>query len=96
MIEIRDLYKSFGDKQVACGINLEIYAGESLTIIGQSGTGKSVLLKHIVGLLKPDSGDVLVDDESIVHAKRKELYEIRKKFGVLFQGGALFDSMTVE
>ena len=96
MIEIRDLYKSFGEKKVARGVNLEIHAGESLTIIGQSGSGKSVLLKHIVGLMMPDSGDVIVDKQSIVHAKRKELYEIRKKFGVLFQGAALFDSMTVE
>ncbi len=96
MIEIRDLYKSFGDKQVALGISLEISTGESLTIIGQSGTGKSVLLKHMVGLLMPDSGDILVDNKSVVHARRKELYEIRKQFGILFQGAALFDSMTVE
>jgi phospholipid/cholesterol/gamma-HCH transport system ATP-binding protein len=96
MIEIRDLYKSFGEKQVARGINLKIYTGESLTIIGQSGSGKSVLLKHMVGLLKPDSGDLLVDDRSVVTAKRRELYEIRMKFGVLFQGAALFDSMTVQ
>ena len=80
MIEIRDLYKSFGEKQVARGINLKIYTGESLTIIGQSGSGKSVLLKHMVGLLKPDSGDLLVDDRSVVTAKRRELYEIRMTF----------------
>jgi phospholipid/cholesterol/gamma-HCH transport system ATP-binding protein len=77
------------------GLNLVIQAGESLTIIGQSGSGKSVLLKHIVGLVQPDAGDILVDGESVVYARRKELYQIRMKFGVLFQGAALFDSMTV-
>ena len=96
MIEIRDLHKSFGSKLVARGINMKIHDSESLTIIGQSGSGKSVLLKHMVGLLMPDSGDIIVDGQSVVQAKRKELYEIRKKFGVLFQGAALFDSMTVE
>lgn len=95
MIEIRDLHKSFGSKVVLNGLSLIIRTGESLTIIGQSGTGKSVLLKHIVGLVLPDAGDILVEGQSVVHSKRKELYDIRKKFGVLFQGGALFDSMTV-
>ncbi len=96
MIEVRDLHKSFGDKQILKGVNLDIATGESITIIGQSGGGKSVLLKHLVGLLTPDSGDVIVDGENLTKAKRKQLYEIRKKFGVLFQGAALFDSMTVE
>ncbi|HEY3294577.1 MAG TPA: ABC transporter ATP-binding protein [bacterium] len=96
MIEVRDLYKSFGDKQVLKGVNLNIETGESITIIGQSGGGKSVLLKHLVGLLAPDSGAVIVDGRNITRARRRELYAIRKKMGVLFQGAALFDSMTVE
>jgi phospholipid/cholesterol/gamma-HCH transport system ATP-binding protein len=96
MIEIKQLHKSFGTKPVLRGVELTIQSGQALTIIGRSGCGKSVLLKHLVGLLSPDSGDVIVDGHSIVHAKRKELYEQRKKFGVLFQGAALFDSMTVE
>jgi phospholipid/cholesterol/gamma-HCH transport system ATP-binding protein len=96
MIEIKDLYKTFRDKQVLRGVNLTIETGESITIIGQSGGGKSVLLKHLIGLLLPDKGDVLVDGQTVAHARRHDLYEIRKKFGVLFQGAALFDSMTVE
>ncbi|RPH95537.1 ABC transporter ATP-binding protein [candidate division KSB1 bacterium] len=96
MIEIRSLYKSFRDKQVLRGVDLTIENGESITIIGQSGCGKSVLLKHLVGLLQPESGAVIVDGRNITTAKRKELYDIRKRFGVLFQGAALFDSMTVE
>ena len=96
MIEVRDLHKSFGENHVLRGVNLEIASGESVTIIGQSGCGKSVLLKHLVGLLIPESGAVIVDGVNITAARRKELYEVRKKFGVLFQGAALFDSMTVE
>jgi len=96
MIDVRDLHKSFGDNHVLRGTTLTIADGESVTIIGQSGCGKSVLLKHLVGLLMPDSGSVLVDGQDVCSVRRKELYEIRKKFGVLFQGAALFDSMTVE
>jgi len=96
MIEVHDLHKSFGDKLVLDGVNLTIETGESITIIGQSGGGKSVLLKHLVGLLAPDSGNVIIDGQNLTRARRKQLYEIRKKFGVLFQGAALFDSMTVE
>jgi phospholipid/cholesterol/gamma-HCH transport system ATP-binding protein len=96
MIDVQNLHKSFNYKHVLRGVNLTIATGESITIIGQSGCGKSVLLKHLVGLLTPDSGCVLVDGQNISTAKKKELYEIRKKFGVLFQGAALFDSMTVE
>ncbi|MBI5059887.1 ABC transporter ATP-binding protein [candidate division KSB1 bacterium] len=96
MIEVRELERSFGDTPVLRGVSLTVETGESITIIGRSGCGKSVLLKHLVGLLKPDAGEILVDGHSIVHAKRKELYEQRKKFGVLFQGAALWDSMTVE
>ncbi|MFZ5433307.1 MAG: ABC transporter ATP-binding protein [Calditrichota bacterium] len=96
MIEIRDLHRDFGEKKVLRGVNMMIETGESITIIGQSGCGKSVLLKHLVGLLVPDRGFVIIDGENITTANRKQIYEIRKKFGVLFQGAALFDSMTVE
>jgi phospholipid/cholesterol/gamma-HCH transport system ATP-binding protein len=95
MIEIRDLHKSFGENHVLRGVDADIATGESVTIIGQSGCGKSVLLKHLVGLLLPETGGVIVDGVNLSTAKRKELYEVRKKFGVLFQGAALFDSMTV-
>ncbi len=95
MIEIIDLHKSFGSNYVLRGVNLTINAGEALAIIGRSGCGKSVLLKHIVGLLMPDSGTVKVEGESISEIEKKDLYRIRRKFGFLFQGAALFDSMTV-
>ena len=96
MIEIKDLYKNFGIKKVLQGVNLTIEKGETLVIIGRSGCGKSVLIKHIVGLLEPDSGYVKVEGKIVGNLTQKELYELRKKFGVLFQGSALFDSMTVE
>jgi phospholipid/cholesterol/gamma-HCH transport system ATP-binding protein len=95
MIEIIDLHKSFGSNYVLRGVNLNIKEGESLAIIGRSGCGKSVLLKHILGLLQSDSGDVRIEGQSINEAARKGLYNIRRKFGFLFQGAALFDSMTV-
>ncbi len=96
MIEIVDLHKSFGKTLVLQGINLNIQEGESLSIIGRSGCGKSVLLKHIVALLKPEKGYVKFEGKIIHEMNNKELYEVRKKFGFLFQGAALFDSMTVE
>ncbi|HED06428.1 MAG TPA: ABC transporter ATP-binding protein [Ignavibacteria bacterium] len=96
MIEIKDLHKKFGDKKVLQGINLEIEKGETTVIIGRSGCGKSVLIKHIVGLLIPDSGYVKVEGLIVKKLNEKELFHLRKKFGVLFQGSALFDSMTVE
>ena len=96
MIKIKDLYKSFGDKHVLNGVTLEIEAGETIVIIGRSGEGKSVLIKHIVGLLTPDSGYVEVENQKVDDLNINELYELRKKFGFLFQGSALFDSMTVE
>lgn len=96
MIEINNLYKSFGTKKVLQGVNLTIEKGETIVIIGRSGCGKSVLIKHIVGLLKPDSGYVKVEGKMVGDLNEKELYELRKKFGFLFQGAALFDSMTVE
>ncbi len=96
MIEISNLHKSFGKNIVLNGVNLIIEKGETLVIIGRSGCGKSVLIKHIVGLLKPDSGFVKVEDQIVSDLSQKELYKLRKKFGFLFQGAALFDSMTVE
>lgn len=96
MIEIKDLHKRFGSNSVLNGVNLEINKGETIVIIGRSGCGKSVLIKNIVGLLIPDSGYVKVENQEIAGLDDKELYEIRKKFGFLFQGSALFDSMTVE
>ncbi len=96
MIEIRNLHKRFEGKEVLAGVSLEIEAGETHAIIGPSGCGKSVLLKHIVKLLIPDSGDVFIEGTNINRLSIKELYRVRRKFGFLFQGSALFDSMTVE
>ena len=95
MIRIVNLHKSFSNNEVLSGINLEIETGESMVIIGGSGSGKTVLIKHIIGLLKPDKGDVWVDSIKINTLKEKELNLVRKRFGMLFQGSALFDSMTV-
>ena len=94
MIEIVNLHKSFYDNHVLRGVNLKVYDGETLVIIGKSGCGKSVLLKHIMGILKPDEGKVLVDGIDINHSE-SNLFEIRKRFGMVFQGAALFDSLTV-
>ena len=96
MIEIQDLHKRFDDNQVLRGVNLTINQGETLAIIGSSGCGKSVLLKHIVGLLFPDKGCVCIEGENLNDLSENELYKIRKQFGFLFQGSALFDSMTIE
>lgn len=96
MIEINNLRKSFGKKDVLNGVNLNIHDGETLVIIGRSGCGKSVLIKHIVGLLEPDEGYIKVENKIVSDLKEKELFELRRKFGFLFQGAALFDSMTVE
>lgn len=94
MIQVENLSKSFGDLDVLEDVDLEIQDGETIAIIGRSGSGKSVLMKHLVGLLKPDKGRVLVDDVDIAEIPYEELREVRQQFGVLFQGGALFDSMT--
>ncbi len=96
MIEIVDLHKSFGENKVLKGVNLKIDSGETIVVIGRSGCGKSVLIKHIVGLLIPDSGSVKVEDQIINELDLKDLYTLRRKFGFLFQGAALFDSMTIE
>lgn len=95
MIRINDLHKSFGQNKVLQGINLHIQNGETLTIIGQSGSGKSVLLKHILGLIRPDRGSIIVDGVDICGSSETELNNIRRKFGLLFQAAALFDSLTV-
>jgi len=95
MIKIKSLYKSFGDNRVLQGVNLEIEEGKTITIIGGSGCGKSVLLKHMVGLLKPEAGEIEVDGQEITRLGMEELAEVQKKFGMLFQGAALFDSLTV-
>lgn len=96
MIEINNLHKSFNGKPVLTGVDLIIPDGESITIIGRSGCGKSVLLKHIIGLLKPDRGSIVVDGEKVTIMDYESLSRLRRKFGVLFQGSALFDSMTVK
>jgi phospholipid/cholesterol/gamma-HCH transport system ATP-binding protein len=95
MIRIVDLHKSFGDNKVLQGVNLQLKERETLVIIGQSGCGKSVLLKHIMGLLKPDRGKVFVEGVDITVLDDDELHKITRKFGMLFQGTALFDSLTV-
>lgn len=95
MIEARDLRKAFGTHQILDGVSFKIERGESVVIIGRSGGGKSVLLKQLVGLLKPDSGQVLIEGEDIVPMNERSLLRVRAKFGMLFQGAALFDSMTV-
>jgi len=95
MIETRNLQKSFGDQKVLDGVSFRIENGESVVIIGRSGGGKSVLLKHLIGLLKPDSGKVLIDGQNIEPMDERELLLVRRNFGMVFQGAALFDSMTV-
>ncbi len=94
-IKLTEVVKRFGDNSVLDGVNLSVEPGESVAIIGGSGTGKSVTLKCILGLLTPDSGSVTVDGEEVVGARSREMSRIRTKFGMLFQGGALFDSMPV-
>lgn len=96
MIEIIELHKAFSENKVLRGVNLTIEEGQTFAIIGRSGCGKSVLLKHIVGLLEPDSGFVKIEGQNISSLGENDLTEIRKKFGFLFQGAALFDSLNVE
>lgn len=95
MIKIIDLHRSFDSNHVLRGVELEIQKGESMVIIGSSGSGKSVLVKHIIGLLKPDKGKIIVDNVEVASLNGKELNEFRKRFGMLFQGAALFDSLTI-
>ncbi len=95
MIEVINVHKNFGALEVLRGVNLTVEKGESVTVIGGSGSGKSVLIKHIIGLLFPDSGRVIVDGQEMTKLDERGLNEIRKKFGMLFQMAALFDSLTV-
>ena len=95
MIQIRGLKKRLGQKQVLDGVDLDIEAGETVVVMGRSGSGKSVLLKHIIGLMAPDAGSIVVEDEEIVGMAEGELDNVRKRFGMLFQSAALFDSLTV-
>ena len=95
MIEVRELQKSFGTQKVLDGVSFRIENGESVVIIGRSGGGKSVLLKHLIGLLQPDAGEVLVNRQNIVPMNERQLLQVRRMFGMVFQGAALFDSMTV-
>ena len=95
MIVLRDVHKRFGSQVVLDGVNLDVQEGETLALLGPSGTGKSVLLKHIIGLIRPDSGSVVVDDLDVGRLKRRELARLRSRIGYVFQNGALFDSMNV-
>lgn len=95
MIELINIHKSFGSQTVLNGLNLSIPVGKTTAVIGPSGEGKSVLIKHMIGLLSPDQGDVLVDGKSIVGLRRSQLNQVREKFAMVFQNAALFDSMTV-
>lgn len=94
-IIMRDVYKNFGSNNVLRGVNLEVAKGESLVIIGGSGSGKSVLIKNIIGLIEPSSGSIILDGEEVAHLSARRRSETMHKFGMLFQGGALFDSLPV-
>lgn len=96
MISVSGLTKSIGGQEILRGIDLTVEKGETLVIIGRSGGGKSVLLKHLIGLMQPDAGEIWVDGQNIIGLGERKLADIRRKIGILFQGGALFDSMTVE
>src|SRR3989442_10532476 len=96
MIRVCSLKKKIGEQEILRGVDLEVRTGETLAIIGRSGGGKSVLLKHLVGLMSPDVGEIWIDGQNIIGLNERQLGAIRKKVGILFQGGALFDSMTVE
>jgi phospholipid/cholesterol/gamma-HCH transport system ATP-binding protein len=95
IIQVTELHRRFGRQVIFAGLTLDVMPGETLVIIGRSGTGKSVLLKHIIGLLRPDSGRILVAGEDIHRARGRRLARIREHIGMLFQGGALFDSLSV-
>jgi phospholipid/cholesterol/gamma-HCH transport system ATP-binding protein len=95
MIRLVDVHKAFGPKQVLNGFTLDVLEGETMVIIGYSGTGKSVAIKHIVGLLEPDSGEVIVDGLEVPRLPRRELYKLRARIGYVFQFAALFDSLTI-
>ena len=95
MIELRNVHKAFGKQVVLNGVDFEVREGETVALLGPSGTGKSVLLKHIIGLIRPDVGEIYVDGKDVCQLKRKDLSELRSQIGYVFQNGALFDSMKV-
>jgi phospholipid/cholesterol/gamma-HCH transport system ATP-binding protein len=95
MIEVRGVHKRFGPQVVLDGVDFEVREGETVALLGPSGTGKSVLLKHIIGLIRPDAGSITVDDREVGRLKRNELAQLRSQIGYVFQNGALFDSMNV-
>jgi len=95
IVEFRNVHKTFDSKDVHTGVNLSIKKGDNITVLGGSGSGKTVLLKELNGLIKPDKGEVIIDNEDIVPMDEHELVHVRKKIGMLFQGSALFDSLTV-
>src|SRR5438093_13618042 len=96
MINVHSLTKKIGQQEILCGVDLEVQNGETLAIIGRSGGGKSVLLKHLVGLMEPNRGEIWIQGQNIIGLNERQLGAIRQKVGILFQGGALSDSMTVE
>jgi phospholipid/cholesterol/gamma-HCH transport system ATP-binding protein len=96
VIELKDIHKTLGGKDVFTGVNLSFRRGETIVIIGRSGEGKSVLLKHIIGLMQPDSGQVIVEGEDITRLDEQRLVQVREKINMLFQNSALFDSLSVE
>jgi phospholipid/cholesterol/gamma-HCH transport system ATP-binding protein len=95
MLKVRDLMKTIDGQEILRGVDLDVGHGETLAIIGRSGGGKSVLLKHLVGLMQPDAGEIWIEDQNIIGLNERQLGAIRQKIGILFQGAALFDSMTV-
>ena len=96
MIKLENVYKNFGEKKVLDGVNLTVGKGETFLIIGRSGAGKTVLLKNIIGLLRPDAGKIFIDNINITKLDRKELEKVRYQFGLVFQSSALFDFLTIE
>ena len=95
MIRVRSLVKTIGAQEILRGVDLDVAKGETLAIIGRSGGGKSVLLKHLIGLMRPNAGEIWIEDQNIIDLDERQLGAIRRKIGILFQGAALFDSMTV-
>src|SRR4051812_49765203 len=95
MISVRALVKRIGEQEILRGVDLDVAKGETLAIIGRSGGGKTVLLKHLIGLMLPDSGEIWIEGQNIIGLSERKLAPIRSKVGMLFQGGALFDSLTV-
>src|SRR5947207_10575523 len=95
VIAVHGLVKRIGTQEILCGVDLHVARGETLAIIGRSGGGKSVLLKHLIGLMRPNAGEIWIEGQNIIEMSERNLASIRQKVGILFQGSALFDSMTV-